>query len=456
VTEVGDDGRAGSVIRPVCFVIMPYGCKETGLARGAGPERVNFDDVWDRCLAPALDELGFTAVRADQDIGPYVIQEMLERLTLSDLVVADVSIPNGNVYYETGVRHASKRHHCVLIGAAWAKPLFDLGQIRRVKYSLVSDSPVGDEAAKIRSELAAGVEKLRNAPSLMTSLATDPTAASAFQDMMRQLSRMQAAVRATRAAPEAERRVRAEAILQQYVGGGGDRPMQEAVALEMLKLVRDVLGWERATQFVDGLPPEIRALPMVDEQYQLARSGTGKHVEAIAALEALVERHGDSSERQGLIAGRFKRLFRTAQNPADRARYLSKAIEHYERGMYLDLNDYFPSCNLAQLYRARGAPGDEGRALAVAQLVAFACERARVRGRVDEWLKPTLVGAAFDAADVERARELAAEIAAGDVDSWKLRASLADWAARAKQAPDDGRRADLVALVDELRRLVPD
>jgi hypothetical protein len=33
---------------------------------------------------------------------------MLERLYFSDLVVADVTIPNGNVYHEIGIRHASR------------------------------------------------------------------------------------------------------------------------------------------------------------------------------------------------------------------------------------------------------------------------------------------------------------------------------------------------------------
>jgi hypothetical protein len=34
---------------------------------------------------------------------------MIERLAISDLVLADVSIPNGNAYYEVGIRHAAQR-----------------------------------------------------------------------------------------------------------------------------------------------------------------------------------------------------------------------------------------------------------------------------------------------------------------------------------------------------------
>jgi hypothetical protein len=48
-------------------------------------------------------------VRADQDTGALIITQMVERLYFADLVLADMTIPNGNVYYEVGVRHAAKK-----------------------------------------------------------------------------------------------------------------------------------------------------------------------------------------------------------------------------------------------------------------------------------------------------------------------------------------------------------
>jgi len=89
-------------------------------------------------------------------------------------------------------------------------------------------------------------------------------------------------------------------------------------------------------------------------------------------------------------------------DPALVKRYLSLAIENYERAMYLDLNDYFPSCNLARLYRMRNKKGDDKRATVSAAVTEVACERARRSNSADPWLKPTLLGAAFDAGDVTR------------------------------------------------------
>src|SRR6476469_2296530 len=111
--------------RPVCFMVMPFGVKDPR-ATAPAPARVNFDVLWEKALRPGLDGLGYQPVRADQDLGALIIAEMLERLYFSDLVIADVTIPNGNVYYELGIRHAARDKGCVMVGADWAEPLFDV------------------------------------------------------------------------------------------------------------------------------------------------------------------------------------------------------------------------------------------------------------------------------------------------------------------------------------------
>ncbi len=42
------------------------------------------------------------------------------------------------------------------------------------------------------------------------------------------------------------------------------------------------------------------------------------------------------------------------------------------------------------------------------------------RGVADEWLRPTLLGAAFDSGDCDKAEELAADVAAEGAARWKL------------------------------------
>ena len=90
---------------------MPYSTKPTSAPAGSGvPDKVNFDRLWEAALRPAIQNAGYEAVRANEDIGALIGNEMIERLAISDLVLADVSIPNGNVYYEVGIRHAAQKH----------------------------------------------------------------------------------------------------------------------------------------------------------------------------------------------------------------------------------------------------------------------------------------------------------------------------------------------------------
>src|SRR2546426_11072107 len=117
--------------RPVCFMVMSFNKK-----RVPGHGEIDFNALWDRVFAPLLRDMGYDPLRADEDLGASIIADMLIRLTASDLVIADLSLANANVYYEVGVRHAARRPGCVLIAPDWATPPFDVDQIRRHPYPL--------------------------------------------------------------------------------------------------------------------------------------------------------------------------------------------------------------------------------------------------------------------------------------------------------------------------------
>jgi len=90
-------------------MIMPYGRRPTQVEPSSNaPGEIDFNALWDRAFAPTIQSLGYDPVRADQDTGALIISQMIERLYFADLVLADITIPNGNVYYEVGVRQAAK------------------------------------------------------------------------------------------------------------------------------------------------------------------------------------------------------------------------------------------------------------------------------------------------------------------------------------------------------------
>src|SRR5512134_3092300 len=88
------------------FVIMPYGTKEG----------IDFDAVYEELIRPALESERFQVYRADDEIiAGNIRTDMFQELLLADLVVADLSIDNPNVWYELGVRHALRARGVIQI-----------------------------------------------------------------------------------------------------------------------------------------------------------------------------------------------------------------------------------------------------------------------------------------------------------------------------------------------------
>ena len=209
--------------------------------------------------------------------------------------------------------------------------------------------------------------------------------------------------------------------------------------------------------YIDGLDPEIKKEPYVREQRALALGKLGRQKDAITELEALIAAAGDTSEREGLVGGRYKELMRDAQNAnrmQDADYFRNMAIDRYERGMMLDLNDFFPSSNLPRLYRARGGTNDESRAQTAVQVAGAACERARLHGTADEWVRPTQLGVAFDLGDPDKANGIAEQVEREGADVWKLSTTLASLKESALQARDADAKGRLLAVVERLGRLI--
>ncbi len=107
------------------FVVRPFG------VQGG----VDFERVQQELIKPALD-----ALQVDGDTTQEIAQagnirrDMFKLLAVADLVVADLSIHNANVFYELGVRHALRGRRTFLIRANVDKVPFDLLTDRYLEY----------------------------------------------------------------------------------------------------------------------------------------------------------------------------------------------------------------------------------------------------------------------------------------------------------------------------------
>jgi len=112
------------------FVAMPFGTKEG----------IDFNRVYGDLIKPALSSAGFEVFRADEERRAGNIRtDMFQELLVADLVVADLSIDNPNVWYELGVRHALRARGVIQIQAKRDYLPFDVYTDRSLRYHLSAE-----------------------------------------------------------------------------------------------------------------------------------------------------------------------------------------------------------------------------------------------------------------------------------------------------------------------------
>jgi hypothetical protein len=133
------------------FIIRPFGTKQ-----GTKGQDIDFDQVAEKLIDPALTELRVTGRDTIEIVTPGNIHhEMFQRLLTADLVVADVSIHNANVFYELGIRHALRKRRTLLLRTQQDDYPFDLQTYRYLTYD--KDDPaaaLGDLTEALRRTLA--------------------------------------------------------------------------------------------------------------------------------------------------------------------------------------------------------------------------------------------------------------------------------------------------------------
>src|SRR5213593_4216323 len=127
------------------FVAMPFGNKEG----------IDFNKIYSDLIKPALESVGFEVFRADQEQRAGNIRtDMFQELLLADLVVADLSIDNPNVWYGLGVRHALRARGVIQIQCRRDYRPFDLYVDRTLSYHQKDGKLDTDFLAADRTALA--------------------------------------------------------------------------------------------------------------------------------------------------------------------------------------------------------------------------------------------------------------------------------------------------------------
>ena len=140
------------------FIVRPFGVKND----------IDFDAVEEKLIGPALDKLGVTGRTTGEIVGQGNIRtDMFQLLLTADLVVADLSIHNANVFYELGIRHALRDRHTFLLRCNVDKYPFDLQTDRYFTYN--KDAPA-DSVDQLADALRATIDEGKTNSPVFASL----------------------------------------------------------------------------------------------------------------------------------------------------------------------------------------------------------------------------------------------------------------------------------------------
>jgi tetratricopeptide (TPR) repeat protein len=131
------------------FVAMPFGKK-------MAPDGtvIDFNAVYEDLLKPAIEAANLQVFRADEEQAAGDIKtDMFQELLIADLVVADLTLDNPNVWYELGVRHALRSRGTVLVQGPRSTQPFDIYADRKLNYSLQNGLPDPATLAKDQAAL---------------------------------------------------------------------------------------------------------------------------------------------------------------------------------------------------------------------------------------------------------------------------------------------------------------
>ncbi|HET7715590.1 MAG TPA: TRAFs-binding domain-containing protein [Bauldia sp.] len=413
-------------MKPICFVLMPFGRKPEG-----GGRIIDFDAVYAQVIAPAVTEAGMEVIRADQEqIGGTIHKPMFERLMLCDYAVADMTGANPNVYYELGIRHALRPRSTVIVFAEGTMLPFDLAMQRGTPYRLDAagnltdvQGDVGRIAGRLRSahETAHDDSPLFQLVDGMPRLEIDHAKTDIFRDRVAiAQGYKEALAEARKKGTDAVRAVAADPRLSDL------RTVEAGIIVDLMLSFRAVgtrEGCEEMIALHARMPRELQQARMVREQLGFALNRVGRRGEAEKVLSDVIREFGPSSETNGLLGRVYKDMWEDARKAGrgmEAKGHLKRAVASYRAGFEADWRDAYPGVNAVTLMALQEPPDPTlDELLPVVRYAATRRIRADEHGTGDYWDQATLVELAVLGRDRDAAEDAAAAALSVVTEPWQ-------------------------------------
>lgn len=413
---------------------MPFGVKE----EPGGSRVVNFDRIHAECLKPAAEAAEVESIRADEEaLGGIIHKAMYERLLLAEIVVADLTFANANVFYELGIRHAARPRSTILIYAKLRQLPFDVAPVRAIPYEIGPEGELADPDG-LRGAIAERLEVAKNgdgADSPLFQLLSDypgitlpHEATEAFRERARWVSELTIrANEATHAEPGVAREElsRIEMEITALPGVHGE------LLINLMLSYRAIEAWPDVVRTAELLPARVAELPTVREQLAMAlnrRNQPGDRRRAIVILEKVLEEHGDSPETLGILGRCHKSRWWEKREAGDPGAVdaLEDAIDAYGRGFAADPRDYYPGINLLTLLCWRSRPEDIDRVRSLEPVVTFAVARKGGLRAPDYWTRATVLELCALSGNEEAGRRALSAMLDTEPDGWMCKTTAAN------------------------------
>ena len=440
--------------RELCFVLMPFGRKQD-----AAGKWIEFDAVYQDLIARAIADAGLESIRADaEEVGGIIHKPMFERLVLCRYAVADLTAANANVFYELGVRHATRPYSTVLLFAAGVRLPFDVQDLRAISYPLGDDGRPQDVDAirkKIADALRAAQAAATDSPvfQLVDGLPApqiDHAKTDVFRDRVRYSNEMKerfAQARARRGAALEELRKLEEDL-------GIIANAESGVVIDLFLSYRAVKAWRDMIRLKDAMSRPLQESVMVQEQYALALNRDGQGEQAERVLLELIQRRGPSSETYGILGRVYKDRWDAALKagqPLLARGLLDRAIDAYLHGFQSDWRDAYPGINALTLMELREPP--DPRCAEILPVVNYSAKRRLASGKPDYWDRATLLELAVLGKDEAAAADALAASLASVREIWEPETTARNLALiREARA----RRGEAISWVEEIEKALLD
>lgn len=356
----------GRELKAAAFVVMPYGRKR----RAADRAVIDFDDIYERAIRPAILDCGFDVTRADEDpFGGFIHLPMFERLLLSDVVVADLTAASPNVYYELGIRHAARPRSTVLITAEEGRLPFDVAGLRAIPYRVKKSGRPSDSAVSIlRDRLSQSLRAASARPDTYDSplfqlISAYPgvylphDATDVFSERARQLREVDEDIRRLGRAKSDDALGQLRVYAEKFCRSG--HPTETGLLVSLLLAFRDAESYSDIIDLYELLPPFAKANRTIREQFSFAlgRRNEGNDARrAVRELKGIIKEFGKSPETLGILGRIHKMTFLDLRHtdPEEANRALDQAIKAYTDGFREEPRDYYPGINAATLNLVKG------------------------------------------------------------------------------------------------------